>query len=200
MYKIKIIENQSEIEQGELAKIDIYNWGGEYQPNAFARVCFIKGQGFVARLWCEESSPLARFIEPDSGVCQDSCLEFFACFAPKKGNCYINFEANPNGALLCEYGESGAGRKHFDQGSILRPDITPHKSADEWGYTLFIPLETITAIYGDCSFDEGSVITGSFFKCGDQTDTPHYGSYNKIPMPNPTFHQPQFFAEMVISK
>ena len=68
-----------------------------------------------------------------------------------------------------------------------------------WGYELMIPLSLIEGVYGPSRFETGSVIRGNFFKCGDETEFPHFGSYTKIDWEYPSFHRPQFFAEMQIT-
>ena len=47
---------------------------------------------------------------------------------------------------------------------------------------------------------EGNVLDfkGNFYKCGDETKTPHYGSWNPIENPTPDFHRPEGFGELVI--
>jgi hypothetical protein len=37
---------------------------------------------------------------------------------------------------------------------------------------------------------------GGFFKCGNDTGHPHYGSWQKIENPTPRFHLPQYFGEL----
>ncbi len=41
------------------------------------------------------------------------------------------------------------------------------------------------------------VIGANFYKCGDETNEPHYISWNPIDTPNPNFHVPQFFGDLV---
>lgn len=199
MYKIKTISDISKIDDGNIANIDVYNWGCEYQPKAYARMCYIKNQGFAIKLSCEEKNPLATYTEQNCMVCQDSCLEVFINFKPDaedKG--YLNFEANANGSLLVEYGKTGEGRTKITDMGLCNPEITPYKKDNEWGYTLFISLDLIQKVYGNYDFNGKSVLKGNFFKCGDKTDKPHYGSYTKIDFEYPSFHRPQFFADMVI--
>ncbi|MFZ2538901.1 MAG: carbohydrate-binding family 9-like protein [Oscillospiraceae bacterium] len=199
MYKIKAINDISEIEKGNVAKINVYNWNCEYQPVAFAKMCYIKDQGFAVLLSCEEKNPLATYTKPNCMVCEDSCLEVFANFKPTmedKG--YINFEANANGSLLCEYGKAGGNRQKLVEMGLYNPKISVSKTKNDWGYTLFIPLDLIEKVYGNAEFKSGDKIKANFFKCGDKTKSPHYGSYTKIDWECPSFHRPQFFSDMMI--
>ena len=78
-YTIKTLasipENFSEIEAIEISN---YRWGKDYTPRATAQLVVIRDFGFVLRMACEESEPLARFKNYYDPVYKDSCLEFFA--------------------------------------------------------------------------------------------------------------------------
>jgi hypothetical protein len=41
-------------------------------------------------------------------------------------------------------------------------------------------------------------ITGNFYKCGDETEYPHFGCWNLIASPVPDFHRPEYFGEIVL--
>lgn len=199
MYKIKTINTVSQIDMGELAQVEIYNWGCEYRPKTTATLCYVKDMGFALKMVCEEKNPLAKVIPLFGGVCKDSCMEFFANFKPNVENSpYINFEANSIGAMCCEIGEQGEGRKSFMLSDIEIPPIQTFIAEDKWGLILFISNDIIKSVYGNCEFKSGDIIKGSFYKCGDDTDKPHYASFVKIDFPHPSFHRPEFFAEMQI--
>lgn len=200
MYIINTIEDMADIDRGNLAPIDIFNWEEyEYRPNAYARLCFIKNKGFGLKLWAEES-PIATYTEPNSSVCEDSCLEFFADFKPQLDKGYINFEANANGCLLAQFGRVDENRPFLSDMGIENPEVKPFKEEKCWGYTMFISLELLEKTFGSRDFKNGDKITASFYKCGDKTGKKHYGSYVKIDWEYPSFHRPQFFAEMMIGE
>lgn len=206
MYKIKTISNASEVNLGEAAEIAVYNWGDAsghpYRPYAQAKLCFIKDKGFIAELMCRESSPRAIYVEQNKNVCEDSCLEFFANFAPQiEASGYVNFEGNANGSLLCCYGRDISSRHTIAEMGIVHPKAEPFKTQSEWGYRVFIPLSLIKEIYGIDSYKSGDLIRGNFFKCGDKTEYPHFASYTVIDplvITRPSFHQPAYFADMII--
>lgn len=199
MYQIKTIHSPGEIKAGNAADIAVYNWGGEYRPVSKAILCYLEDEGFLLRIWSEEKNPRATFTGKNEGVCRDSCLEFFANFKPELPHSgYLNFEANANGALLCCYGESRFDRRTVLEMGFAHPAAVPFQTETEWGYELLIPLGLIQDVYGDASFKAGSVIRGNFYKCGDDTDVPHYGSYTEIQWEYPDYHRPEFFAEMEI--
>lgn len=199
MYKIKTIESPEKISNGNTALIDIYNWGCKYRPETKAILCHIQEQGLLLKMSCKESNPLIS-VQPRIGmVCVDSCMEFF--FDISKNHSvdtpYINIEVNAAGALCCEAGAIG-NRIEFTKAGIPLPKVETYIHDDEWGFTLLVSNEILKAVYPDVSLKSGSVIYGSFYKCGDHTEQPHYGSFVKIDTPRPSFHQPAFFAEMII--
>lgn len=205
-YKIKTIKSIDEVENGELALVDIYNWGGEYRPVTKAWLCFIKGQGFAVKMECEERNPLVTVIPPVGFVSVDSCMEFFANFFPtnptdnadEKPSPYINLEVNAVGAMCCEFGPTWGIRPRFTDNNIKLPQVKPFIKENSWGFEMYISLELIHSVYNRSDFEVGSIIKGSFYKCGDKTEMPHYASFTEIDMPFPSFHQPKSFADMII--
>ena len=197
-YIIKEIQSEKDITNVNKAMIDIYNWGGEYRPNAYAYLGYIKNDGFVLRLEAEEKNPRATFTEPDQMVCQDSCLEFFADFAPEKDKGYLNFEVNPNGALHLYIGKSVLIRESVLKMGIKRPEGSAFKTEKSWGFEIKIPFAFLKECYGDVDFKTGYKFKGSFYKCGDKTEFPHYGSFTEIDEEKPKFHCPEFFANLIM--
>jgi len=39
-------------------------------------------------------------------------------------------------------------------------------------------------------------LEGNFYKCADETSTPHYVSWSEISTAAPDFHKPEFFGEL----
>lgn len=202
-YEIKTIQNISEIENGNTADIAIYNWGGDYRPHAKGILCYVNDQGFAVRMTAAEKNPRATRTEPNSRVCDDSCLEFFVNFRPQAADSgYLNFEGNALGTMLCCYGQPakpGSKRSPVVDLGYPHPQPRAFRTEDGWGWELLIPLSLIRGIYGSADFHTGDRIRGSFFKCGDKTEHPHYGSFVKIDWPTPNFHRPEFFSDMVIT-
>lgn len=199
MYEIKTIQTREELAKGNPARVNQYNWGGDYRPEVTAVLCYLKGQGFLLKMTCREQNPRSVVTEQNSGVCRDSCMEFFANFRPEKqGFGYLNFECNAIGSLLCAYGPDRYDRKTVRELGCVHPTAEPFCTAEEWGYTLLIPNRLLEDLYKTADYRPGSVIRGNFYKCGDDTDTPHYGSYAPIKAEHPDFHRPECFAELVI--
>ena len=196
-YEIVMTGAPVDFRKARLALIDNYVWGCEYRPEAYARLAFVPGDGFYAKLTVKEKDPRAVYRSNMDPVYKDSCLEFFAAYKPGG---YINCEMNANGAILSAYGAGREGRVPLDKICGRFPDVTAKRSGDRWTVTVRIGLDIIEAVYGDDSFAEGDVIYGNFYKCGDDTDAPHYGSFASVGTKKPDFHRPEFFAPMVLTK
>lgn len=181
------------------ARIATYAWGGDYRPLAWARLCFVPRRGFFLRLECEETDPKATYEKTNDPVCKDSCMEAFLNFKPElPGSGYLNLEANAKGTLLCGYGRDRYGRKSLGDLGAPYPAVTPFISASSWGWEAEIPLPLLRQVYGEAEFVPGDRLKGNFYKCGDETEPPHYGSWSPIQNPTPDFHRPEGFGDLVI--
>ena len=117
-YKIKMMDHApmcpkcwSRIEK---TMIDECVWMDDYKPVCYAQVCYVKGDGFYARLTCEESNPKAVHEGFFSDVYKDSCLEMFAKWDDASDK-YINIEMNSKGASLIALGADRHERTPIDQ-------------------------------------------------------------------------------------
>ncbi|MBO7549226.1 MAG: hypothetical protein J6T77_04585, partial [Clostridia bacterium] len=81
---------------------------------------------------------------------------------------------------------------------VTRIKVKGVKESDRWYVEYLYPLDVIRDIFGVSEFPSGYTFRGNFFKCGDETDAPHFGTYNPITAPEPDFHRPECFAEFVM--
>ena len=198
-YRIKTIASPAQIGEGSVVPVSVYNWGGDYRPEVKAVLCYVREQGFLVRLTAKETDPLAVQTEPNSGVCTDSCLEFFANFKPElPGSGYINLEVNAIGTTLAFYGPDRFTRTSLIDLGAGHPQPRAFRTEQEWGWEYLIPLTVIEKVYGDASFKTGDVIRANFYKCGDHTEVEHYASFTKIASDHPDFHRPESFGFMQI--
>ena len=196
-YDILIAKDPSWIRRAKIARINEYVWGGEYRPKANARLIFVPGDGFYAKLTAYESDPKAEYHNDMDPVYTDSCLEFFASYKPGG---YINCEMNANGAILSAYGEGRKDRVSLDGICGRFPTVRAVKYKNRWTVTVHISLDIIKAVYGSCDFRSGDVIYGNFYKCGDGCRYPHYGSFSPVHTGKPDFHRPEYFTEMKLTE
>lgn len=184
------------------ANIDIYKWGGEdhYEPESYAQVALIENFGLVAHLVTKETNPMAKAKAFYDDVWCDSCLEFFAAI-DNKTDYYFNCEMNSRGICLIGYGKDRYDRvkitdfieKPFDIRSVVRDD--------KWSVTASISFEDIEKIFGvkKEQLKPGYSFKGNFYKCGDETEYPHFGMWSEI-LVDDDFHQPKFFSTLTIGE
>ena len=180
------------------AYIDEYPWGGDYRPVSYAQLAFVPGKGFAVRLTCFESDPKALYHNYNEPVYKDSALEFFAAFNSGSPY-YVNLETNSNGAFLAAKRTCRKDKVPLDRIiDVTRIKVKGVREADRWYVEYIYPLDVIRDIFGVSEFPSGYTCRGNFFKCGDETDAPHFGTYNPITAPEPDFHRPECFAEFVM--
>ncbi len=202
-YTVKTFESKDAIDWDAVpgAKVNNYRWVECREFDTTAKLVYVKGFGFVCKMTCLESNPVATYTVNDDPVCLDSCMEFFACYA---GDGYLNIEANSIGTTCIQFGESRANRvslrRRFKEPFVVTPEV----KADEWSLTMEIPLDKLRSLYGEHVTDElfvsGYSFTGNFYKTGGAVETgnEHYGMWNVVGTENPDFHQPPYFGTFVI--
>jgi len=196
-YKLKTVKDRN-LENAEKALIQLNPWNCPYEPETAFWGVYVEDRGFYFKLLCKESSPRITYFNPGDEVCEDSCMEIFLNFAPEKSKNYINFEMNAGGAYLFGVGPDRYERK--DLASPVMPEIHPQVFADHWEVTLFIPKETVFAVYGDLDLKPGYRFVGNAYKCGDETEIPHFLTWNPVVAAEPDFHRPECFGEFEITE
>ena len=64
-----------------------------------------------------------------------------------------------------------------------------------WQLALCIPKEAF--FRHQLKGFKGMTAHANFYKCGDLQHTPHFLSWNKIDLPKPCFHCPEFFGKIM---
>lgn len=199
-YKVKIIRHEEQIVHCPSFQVDFFQWTQGYTPKTYGKLAYLEDKGFLLEMCCEETDPRRVYTDNDTMVCEDSCMEAFINFAPQKNPlAYVNFEINANGALLCQYGRKNPDRGFVSEMDIPLPDAQAQIKNGEWTARLFISEEFVVRLFGEVHFKEGCTLTGNFFKCGDLTAHPHFGSWQPVQAPVPNFHLPEFFGQLVLS-
>ena len=196
-YDIRITTSPVNWEEIPALSVSEYSWGCAYRPEMTAKVAFVPGEGFYVKTRCAEENPRATYTAPNSPVCRDSCMEFFAAFDPTRPEIYINYEINANGCALVQFGTTD-DRPFIDELGCAMPTPKTYREGGYWGWELFISLEVLDKLFGKIEYKDGSVIRANVFKCGDDTAEKHYGSWQPIDWPYPSFHRPQFFGELYL--
>ncbi len=181
----------------EKAYISNYKWTEGYAPEAYAQLLYVKNKGFALKMTVAEESPRAVYNNYDDPVYTDSCLEFFVRFNKDMPE-YMNFEMNSNGAFLAARRTSRHNKEPIHTLAEL-PVVTASKGNGSWSVETFFDLAFIKTLFGKDSFVSGDHFFGNFYKCGDDTDIPHFGMWSPVDNPTPDFHRPEFFGKFIIA-
>ncbi len=189
-------------DSGARASIDALNWAPEYnyKPITIFNVGRSSDSIFI-KYNVHGSMIKAIYSKDQSPVYKDSCVEFF-CRLPDSDH-YFNFEFNCIGTC------HAAKRKGRDE------DVQPFSLEDlslikrysslgkrvfkemegmfEWDLTVKIPFSLI----GIDPQNLPSHIFANFNKCADDTDSPHYVTWNPIVSEHPDFHHPEYFGKLL---
>jgi hypothetical protein len=129
-------------------------------------------------------------------VYEDTCVEFFL----RENENYRNFEFNALGVCLSAVGADRKSRRRLQpeelalirRNASLHPDaLPPDDVLSDWNLIVAIPFSMI-------GLKRGKHFRGNFYKCGDKTHLPHFVSWAPILTPQPDFHRPAFFAELIV--
>jgi hypothetical protein len=141
-------------------------------------------------------------------VYKDSCVEFFV--QPRTASGYFNFEFNCGGALLASYvtdptrirgrvkecmpftpDDDRAVYRYASQPSITEPEIT---EKIVWLLEFSVPFALLEKYTGHLGEVGGQIWKANFYKCGNETSHPHWGSWSPISALN--FHVPADFGNL----
>ena len=196
-YFIKSMEKK-DFDAANVAKVEIYKWFDDYKPRTEARVVFVKGEGFHVQLKSWETNPRITFKNYQDRVCEDSCMEFFFNFSPDKQDKYVNFEVNAIGTINSSLGKGRRCRKKIIEFWDTLPEVKAQVLDDSWQVEYFLPLEMLEKVFGTINTEKGAIYKGNFYKCGDKTEHEHYGMWSPVDLPEPDYHRPEFFGELIM--
>lgn len=161
---------------------------------ARAQACH-DGERLFVRLEAEETPIRATLTEPLAQVCNDSCLEFF--FAPDPADArYFNFEWNPLGTLYLGFGAGRPTRVRQivrDAQALFAPK--PFETERGWGIEFSIPASFVQLYVP--GFAMAGEAAGNFYKCGDETQTPHYLAWSPLGSSAPDYHRREDFGTLI---
>lgn len=179
------------------AEISCYQWEGseKYRPEAYAKMCFVKDKGVYVLLMCSEEAPKTDCKSVNDPVYHDSCLEMFLSFGQEG---YLNIETNSAGVYLSEFGKTRGSRRFLSDITSEVPTVTPQRVGAYWGNEIFFPNIIFKALYPDFDTVRPGTYRGNFYKCGDLTEIPHYGSFAPMGAFELGFHNPELFAYFIV--
>ena len=155
-------------------------------------------EGITVRFTVDgESNPLRNKHEHLAYVHEDSCVEFFANFAPEESKHYINFEANAAGYMNVAFRTSRYDAEPLALADIEAFCITPVLYENYWTLTYKIGFDFIKKYYPTFDISKCEYILGNFYKCGDLTEMKHYVSYFMMG-DKPDYHRPEYFGKIAV--
>lgn len=160
---------------------------------ASAQACH-DGERLFVRMEAQESPVRATLEGPLEQVCCDSCLEFF--FAPVAGDArYLNFEWNPLGTLFLGFGAGRPARvRQIVRDAKAFFAVKTFETDKGWGVEFAIPVPFIRLYFPE--FALRGEAAGNFYKCGDETRTPHYLAWAPLESATPDFHRRSDFGTL----
>lgn len=181
--------------------IDTINWP-EYPYKPIVAFDIARSnQCLYIRYFVKGNSLKASYSIDGSPVHKDSCVEFFM---KKVGDPqYINFEFNCIGTCDAAHRQSRdikTGLTTAEYATIRRFSTLENKPFDErrgnytWELIVAIPF----LLMGLDPQNLPEKILGNFYKCADETEFPHFVSWNPIDAPQPDFHRPEAFGEIYL--
>jgi hypothetical protein len=187
--------------------IDHYLWlENGYRPPVEVKLCYSRSFLHV-RFRVEERRVRVKYLKFQDPVYKDSCVEFFIDAFPESRLGYVNFETNAAGTLLAAFGPDRFNRKPlwpedlggFDVSASVAGPLDGEHGGDTWTLEYRVPLALFRKIYG-LEVRPGHRAAANFYKCGDETEFPHYGAWSRIDTPSPDFHRPDFFGEVIFGQ
>ncbi len=175
------------------------NWPSEwpYAPQVRFRMAH-NGEVLFVRFEVEEEHIRATKTEPNTAVCEDSCVEMFVSLG--EGHPYFNLELNCIGTMLAAYRMVRPAKTPLTAEQIAsivrRTSLDAVPQDNKQGGTWWLEMEIPFALLGA----EGvpATLRANLYKCGDCLKTPHYLSWSPIEAPKPDFHRPEQFGTLEI--
>ena len=181
--------------------IDVINWE-EYPYKPIVAFDIARtDENLYIRYFVKGNSLKAVHSSDGSPVYTDSCVEFFMKTVDDHN--YMNFEFNCIGTCDAARRQSRDIKRSLNTDeytSIRRYSSIENKPFSEktgvfsWELVVSIPFR----LMGLDPENLPEKILGNFYKCADDTEYPHFVSWNPIDLPSPDFHRPEFFGEIYL--
>ena len=196
-YTIKKVSDAIDWTQIPALDVDNYLWCEELDIKMQSQICYSeKGLHVHLRAW--EKDIRAELTAPMSMVCEDSCMEFF--FRPVENDLrYFNLEINPNGQMYIGFGPNMPELVRLalqEEDTLLQKQCS--YTEDGWEAFYTFPVSVIRVFFPGYELKSGMKLYANSYKCGDECIIPHFISWNKVEVPEPSFHQPEHFGLMVL--
>jgi len=168
-----------------------------YCPKVVFNVTY-SDKGFHVHFDAYEKKPKRVMTQHFQPVHLDSCLEWFINFDPEHTDKYINFEVNANGVINFSFRVDRNTDEKFTLSDAECLGIKTEILDGMWTLDYTVPFEFIKKYMPEYEFKKGAVLPSNVYKCGDETEFPHYGCWKMVDREKPDFHKPEYFGRMII--
>ncbi len=205
--------NASNWQRAETLSITHFPWPDSgHRPHVKARALY-DAEALYIHFRVEDQYVRAVAKNFQDSVCLDSCVEFFVAPLPHS-DAYFNFEVNCGGTMLLHRcpssAERAAGRPSEDvlpeDGATIQiahslPKIVEPERAQKttWTVEYRVPFALFSKYFAAPVPQAGDQWRANFYKCGDATSHPHWGSWALVETERPNFHQPAFFQPITFA-
>ncbi len=182
------------------------NWHDRfpYTPEVAFRIAHT-GDSILLHYQVREEAVRAIATADVGKVWEDSCCEFFIHDADT--SLYNNVECNCATTLYMAVGKERNNRSLLDSedmmkvlrwSSLEKAHGNPLTTPVEWTLAVIVPVNIL--------FDRrlrdisGMAFRANLYKCGDCLPHPHFLSWNPVDIPQPDFHRPDHFGQLVFSE
>jgi hypothetical protein len=188
--------------------VDQFNWHEQGpQPTTTARLLYDE-EALYCHFDVEDRNISASVTELNGPTFQDSSVELFA--DPDDGNHYFNFEVNCCGTFKLawqryDFRDRDIGRDAVPVEFAEQIDVTtsvegptrePRPDDEGWWLVATIPFETLSAFTGiDVAPTAGTEWAANVYRSGVASDS-QKASWNPMPIPEPTYHSPEYFGRL----
>jgi hypothetical protein len=186
----------------EVHSVETVNWPEfPYRPDVKFRIAH--GQDTIF-LKFEVKEQHIRGLETrvNGDVYKDSCVEFFLSVDGKRT--YYNFEFNCIGTPHVGYGPGREGRELIDPAILEQVKVRSSlgdqpvdKKGNGQTWSLMAAIPRVCLIHDPDLVLKGLKAHANFYKCGDETDEPHFVTWNPVGTGKPDYHQSAFFGELL---
>ncbi len=205
--------HRSQWEAAETLEITHFTWEDSgHHPRTRARVLY--DDGFLGVIFQVEDQYVRAVAQKfQDNVCTDSCVEFFVAPLPDS-DAYFNFEVNCGGTMLVyrclSTAERQAGMERISVSGadgatiamattlpkIVEPEIAEPTT---WTVEYHLPFDLFATYFDIAPPTSNTTWKGNFYKCGDKTSHPHWGSWAPVGTPQPSFHEPAFYQPLIFA-
>lgn len=155
-------------------------------------------QGFHVHFDVYEKNPRREEKENFGNIWHDSCVEWFVIFDSEHCERYFNFEVNANAKTIFAFRLSGTDYVQATEEDAKSLGIKTEILDDRWTVDYTVPFSLIKKYIPDYEFKPGMILPSNVYKCGDETDFPHFGCWKMVDREKPNFHKPEYFGKMII--